>query len=60
MIDETKKQLVLDYQEVFGTAAGQRVYNDLKKELNYDSSFAMAVQSGLPGWTNLQLGNGTL
>lgn len=56
MIDEAKKQLVLDYQEVFGTDAGQRVLNDLAVHLNFNSSFAVAVQSGLPMHVGSELG----
>ncbi len=55
-MDDTQKQLVLDYQEIFGSAAGQRVYYDLSVRLNYSQSFAGIVQCGLPEHTALELG----
>jgi hypothetical protein len=53
---EEQKQLVRDYQEVFKTDAGKRVFADLETNLNFNSSFEVAIQSGLPAYTGLQLG----
>ena len=55
-MDEKTKQLILDYQEVFGTAAGKRVHDDLATQLNFNASFSIAVQSGVPEYTGLELG----
>ena len=45
-MDENKKQLILDYQEVFGPGDGERVRADLESRFNYNQSFALAVSSG--------------
>lgn len=56
MIDEIRKQLILDYQQTFGTDAGKRVLDDLQTRFNFRCSFASIVQCGLPEHTALELG----
>lgn len=55
-MDENKKQLILDYQEVFGTDAGRRVLNDLENRFYFKGSFEAVVQAGASEYTALQLG----
>ncbi len=56
MINEELKQLVLDYQDIFGTAAGKRVMDDMATRFNFRGSFSSIVQCGLPEHTALELG----
>jgi hypothetical protein len=55
-MDENTKQLILDYQEVFGSEAGQRVYSNLAEVWNYNASFAVAVSSGNSDNVMMELG----
>ena len=55
-MDENVKQLILDYQEIFGSEAGQRVHCDLSEKLNYDASFAVAISSGNSDNVLMELG----
>ncbi len=47
MIDEVKKQLILDYQETFLSEAGKRVYDHLANVNFYNAQFGqmMALSS---------------
>lgn len=55
MIDEVRKQLVLDYQQTFGADAGQRVYDHLAEMLYYNASF-IPVMVGTPQQVAFELG----
>ena len=51
LIDENTRQLVLDYQEVFGTDAGKRVLNDLDSRMN-----GRIIPQGMPDCTAFEVG----
>lgn len=55
-MNEKQKQLILDYQEVFGTDAGKRVRSDLETRFYFKDSFEAVIQSGVPEYAALQLG----
>lgn len=55
-MDDNWKQLIIDYQTVFGTDVGKRVFDDLRTRFNFRESFATIVQCGLPEHTALELG----
>ena len=46
MIDEAKRQLILDYQSTYGTDSGKRVYEHLSQIFNFESEFDSAVCTG--------------
>ena len=55
MIDEKRKQLILDYRTAFGTDAGQRVYYHLSQVNFYSASF-VTVMAGSPQQIAFELG----
>ncbi len=52
-MDDTQKQLVLDYQKMFATDEGRRVYDDLATRLNYRTRI---IPMGAPDATAFELG----
>lgn len=54
-VDEKRKQLIIDYQTVFGTEAGKRVYDHLLQSNYYDASFIL-VMTGTPEQVSFELG----
>ncbi len=52
-MNEVQKQLVLDYQEIFGLDAGKRVLNDLATRLNYSTRI---IPQGIPGLIEFEVG----
>ncbi len=55
-MEESQKQLVLDYQAIFKMDAGKRVMDDLADRFNFRGSFASIIMCGLPEHTALELG----
>jgi len=52
-MEDGRKQLILDYQEIFGSDAGKRVWDDLTTRLNFRSRI---IPMGMPDATAFELG----
>ncbi len=55
-MDEMTRQLVLDYQEIFKTAAGKRVGADMATRFHFNERFGGVIIGERPEYTAFLLG----